>query len=582
MSDHGSGALRRALAAMALLLSIGSVARADIVWEGKRVSAWPDIADRSARATYAAPGFYPAPSGTVFGLTILVDFSDQAPAFTKAQVEDWLNKPGYSVGGGSVRDYFFDVSNGAVTFQNDVVGFYRAKQPKSHYESGTGYAGSDELWAELVEALDPMIDFSKYDNDKNGKTEAISVVYAGPSKTWGQGLWPHASGSRQVRDGVTLTRYMFTQMGNQLELYVYAHETSHMLFGWPDLYGFGDYCLMGNAQSPTNPVGINDFYRADQGWIPQVDITADTNARYAAMPNGGGFRYVNPKRNTESFFWSNVQNTGRFKSLRGSGILVLHFDRNIARNDPPNPLSLDVVEADGRSDLSATMWPRPGSAASDFYVQGGNALLSDTSMPAARWNDGSSTGLKLYEISASGTRMTFAVGTGTAPPEVLDGGVPPGADAGPSEPPTDGGAAGSVGAPTAGSAGSSQPTMDGGVAGSAGAAGNAGASGNAGTGGASGSSGGASAAGGSPATTAPVGSGAGGTAGPSAGVSGALPGTGAAPATGIAGAPSASANDEASGCAITRPGTTTSAGRSLATWLVLAVFAAWLGRNRRR
>jgi M6 family metalloprotease-like protein len=116
-------------------------------------------------------------------------------------------------------------------------------------------------------------------------------------------------------------------MGSRLELYVFCHESGHMLFGWPDLYGFGDYCLMGNAQSPTNPVGINDFYRADQGWVPQIDITPETNARYSATPNGGGFRYVNPKRNTESFFWSNVQNAGRFKSLRGSGFLVLHFDK---------------------------------------------------------------------------------------------------------------------------------------------------------------------------------------------------------------------------------------------------------------
>jgi len=52
---------------------------------------------------------------------------------------------------------------------------------------------------------------------------------------------------------------MLTQMGNRLEPYVFCHESGHMSFGWPDLYGFGDCCSMGNAQSPTNQVAINDF-----------------------------------------------------------------------------------------------------------------------------------------------------------------------------------------------------------------------------------------------------------------------------------------------------------------------------------
>src|SRR5690349_12144454 len=78
-------------------------ARADIVWEGKVVPAWPDQDD------YATPpyddddegatlyqqanrGFYPSPKGTIYGLTIVVDFSDQAPAFNKTQIDAWLNQ----------------------------------------------------------------------------------------------------------------------------------------------------------------------------------------------------------------------------------------------------------------------------------------------------------------------------------------------------------------------------------------------------------------------------------------------------------------------------------------------------------
>ncbi|HEX2869832.1 MAG TPA: M6 family metalloprotease domain-containing protein, partial [Polyangiaceae bacterium] len=323
------------LAAVLGGLALAPPAQGLIVVDGKIVDAWPEEPQPAPRhgAAFAAlnTGLYPHPSGTVYGLTLLIDFSDATPAFTKAEIDAWLNSKGYSQGGlnGSVRDYFSDESNGMVDFQNEIFGFYRAKQTKAHYESGNGYSGSDELFLEIMDYFDPLVDFSKYDNDGDGKTDAISIVYAGEAETWGQGLWPHASGSNQKRDGVTVSRYMMTNLGTSLGLYTFAHEVGHMLFGWPDLYGFGNYCIMGNGSSQKNPVGINDLYRADQGWIPLVDVTKDTNAIYSAKVNGAGYRYTNPANSKESFFWSNVKSDGRFSTIAGDGLLLLHFDKNI-------------------------------------------------------------------------------------------------------------------------------------------------------------------------------------------------------------------------------------------------------------
>ena len=346
------------LAATALLAAPSS---ALIVVDGKIVAEWPDEPRSAARGSSvvqraeAGIGFYSDPKGVVHGLTLLVDFSDASPAFSADEVEAWLNEPGFSEDGlnGSVRDYFFDNSNGVVDFQNQVVGFYRASRPKSYYEGREGYTGASELVSELLEALDDDVDFSLFDNDDDGRTEAISVVYAGEAVTWGQGLWPHSGSINQMRDGVRLNRYQMTAMEDRFVLYTFVHECGHMLFGWPDLYGFGNYCVMGNASNQSNPVGINDFYRADQGWIPFIDITAQTNARFYANVNAGGYRYVNPKRPDEAFFWSNVQNTNRWSSLRGSGLVVLHFDGDIRTNDPPAPLSLAVVQADGQRELES-------------------------------------------------------------------------------------------------------------------------------------------------------------------------------------------------------------------------------------
>jgi M6 family metalloprotease-like protein len=538
------GASVSAATVLAATALVAVPASALIVVDGKVVAEWPDAPRPAAGGSSVVLraeegiGFYPDPKGVVHGLTLLVDFSDASPAFSADEVDAWLNEPGFSEDGlnGSVRDYYFDNSNGLVDFQNEVVGFHRASRPKSYYEGREGYSGAAELVSELLAAVDDEVDFSMFDNDGDGRTEAISVVYAGEAETWGQGLWPHSGAINQMRDGVRLNRYQMTAMEDRFVLYTFVHEVGHMLFGWPDLYGFGNYCVMGNASNQSNPVGINDFYRADQGWIPFIDITAQTNARFYANVNAGGYRYVNPKRPDEAFFWSNVQNTNRWSSLRGSGLVVLHFDGDIRSNDPPAPLSLAVVQADGQRELDQTMWPEPGSEQADFYTASGNDELAANTDPSSAWNDDSASGLRLYEVSASGESMTFAVGTGTPEPGIAGGG---GALGG----------AGRAGGGTGGSGGASGVGGRGGGGAAGGTSGdvanNAGIAGQSGAGGEAGSLGGRAAAGDT------------GSAGAMASGGGALPSAGAVGALG------GTANMAASGGALTGTGGTAVGGAAV-------------------
>lgn len=449
----------------ALLAAAGSSfvapAQATIVWEGKEVAAWPDLpappaeAKSGAQLAQVSTQLFPHPSGVVRGLTILVDFSDQAAAYTKADVDAWLNEKGFSGFGlkGSVRDYFLGQSQGKVDYQNEVHGFYRAKNPKSYYQGGNGYERADELWAEVVAALDADIDYGSFDNDGDGKTEAISLLYAGGEGTFGKGLWPHAGGSNEQRDGVRLARYMMTAMNGKPTNYVFAHESGHMLFGWPDLYGVGDYCIMANRISDASPVGINDMFRADQGWIEMMDVDASTNARLASTPDSVVYRFLNPARPTEYFLWSNLHNQKEWEPIAGSGLLVWHFDKGINGNTPPEPLQLAVVQAGGSRKLGATTWPSPGSAATDLFAKSGKAELSSTTQPSTSWNNGSPSGLRIYDISAPGATMEFSIGTGPLP--AGGGGA--------------GGSAGSVGAGgMAGGGAGSGSLGGGGVAGGAG------------------------------------------------------------------------------------------------------------------
>ena len=322
------------------ILAVGLLpasAQATIVWEGKVVPAWPDLQPpANASVLYDQLGpihLFPHPSGVVKGLVILVDFSDVPATLSKDEIDAWLNSEGYGKYGltGSIRDYYLGQSNNVVDYQNEVHGYYRAKQPKSYYDGGTGYGRADELWTEVVAAMDGEIDFSLFDNDKDGKTDAIGLLYAGDEGTFGVGLWPHASNSGIRKDGVVLNRYMMAALHTKPTNYVFAHESGHMLFGWPDLYGVGDYCIMANRGSDTNPVGINDVFRVDQGWLDVVDIDQGTNASYTTAPDAPAYRYVNSARSGEYFLWSNVQPTQerRQPAYFVPGNSVCHFAQRL-------------------------------------------------------------------------------------------------------------------------------------------------------------------------------------------------------------------------------------------------------------
>ncbi len=423
-----------------IALMLPAMAFADIVYQGKRVQEWPAEAMPTFDNSRGAPqsralmkttavttkSHYAAPKGKIYSLTLLVDFSDKPAPVTVSEVEDWLNKEGFNRDGcnGSVRDYYLDVSNGQLDLTNEVYGWYRAKHPKSWYENLNGYSGSDSLMKEVFAYFDSQVDFSRYDNDKDGTTEAINIVYAGAGETWGQGLWPHSGWSSERRDGVKLTHHQMTDMPGKFSIYVFVHESGHMIFGWPDLYWYGDYCTMGNRANDWNPVVINDFYRADQGWIPFVDITdEDVNnvtSLEVSKPGEFCYRYKNPNRpDKEGLVWSYVQNKGRNKVLAGSGLLMQHYDFSIEGNSSADKLGLRIVHASAAgktSDAVTDQWPSPGSTANTFFKSGTYAEFSDDAYPAIRWYNGSKTGLKITDIGTPGETLTFCIGENCSEP----------------------------------------------------------------------------------------------------------------------------------------------------------------------
>lgn len=357
--------------------------------------------------------YFARPKGVFHGLTLLVDFSDQ-PAVRKVQeVDDWLNKLGFNVDGnnGSVRDFFLDISNQQFDYQNKVYGYYRASHPKVWYDTlnngGLNYRGSDSLLKEVLDYFDPTVDFSEFDNNGDNFTDAINIVYTGPQGVFSRGLWPHTSSVGQQRDGVVLVQYQMTNLTGTFTLGTFAHESGHMIFGWPDLYYFGDYCLMGEGAtvSPKDPVPVNDFYRAAQGWIPYINVNEGTILSTEIAASAIGYNFPNPNNPKEGYFWSYEQAWRRRSYMGGTGILIIHYNMNeIMGNTSPTRLQLRLMEASGSTALLLDKMPNPGHYVTDFFNSTNADHFTD-----ATWYDGAPTGLKLMKIGNPGATISFSL-----------------------------------------------------------------------------------------------------------------------------------------------------------------------------
>lgn len=124
------------------------------------------------------------PTGAWRALAILVQFNDK-PAQVSASSFDGLLFGNYS---GSLRDYYKVVSYNNLDLVTvnipSTLGWATAPQSYSYYVNGHNGMGayphnSQRLVEDLVKALDPVIDFSQYDNNHDGFVDALFIVHAG-------------------------------------------------------------------------------------------------------------------------------------------------------------------------------------------------------------------------------------------------------------------------------------------------------------------------------------------------------------------------------------------------------------------
>ncbi|MFH1679156.1 MAG: M6 family metalloprotease domain-containing protein [Candidatus Eisenbacteria bacterium] len=320
------------------------------------------------------------PSDTGVVLVLLCQWEDD-PADTIAHPPEAYDTLLFSEGfvdPGSMREYFLEVSYGSYWIEGDIVGWLTRPT----------YISS--LWfTDFLEAADPFVDFSDYDRDGDGYTDAVWIFHAGPGEEETHDpdhIWSYAvyGLDYMTDDGVIVDRYSCNPEehadGSIITIRVGAHEASHVL-GLPDLYDYDskldtvtyytpndandhpmvDWCLMGYGGynimayvTRPDPSHLCAWSKKQLGWVTPIVLSQPAHRIPLPETNTNPFacRISRPGTTKEYFLIENrnANSSSKFDHLDGdfsayfhwftqganekdSGILIYHVDDNMSRNN---------------------------------------------------------------------------------------------------------------------------------------------------------------------------------------------------------------------------------------------------------
>ncbi|AOE50141.1 M6 family metalloprotease domain-containing protein [Kangiella sediminilitoris] len=376
-------------------------------------------------------------SGNVRGLTIIIQFPDEPATLSRSQVDNYLNDLNYNEFGNdtSIRGYFQSVSGGQLDYTNTVTRYYTAEHKKSYYtdDDYQSHIKSRELITEALSWLENTegFDFSTLTTDANGYIMGLNILYSGATDSaWSRGLWPHMGRLQPTfcADNVCTDRYQISNMGNELKIGVFAHETGHLLARWPDLYDYdgssfgsaGAFDLMGLGSVGTdtikNPVPPNGFFRYLAGWDTVIELNPELNAD---APQGelshtseshSLYRWTNPARQEEAFYIENIHQSGQNELQPDSGLAIWHIDPDGDNNNEWLPY-VQLEHADGSRDPENKV---NSGDATDLFDTGSFELTVPNSEEIggtnSTWSTGADSGLAIKDINALGVTAYFNVG----------------------------------------------------------------------------------------------------------------------------------------------------------------------------
>ena len=384
----------------------------------------------SPKLTSATNGYM----GERKGLVILVNFKDVSfsEENDKALFHRITNEKGFAEGDfqGSVRDYFYDQSQGKFDLTFDIVGPVTLSRNMKYYGQNTS-SGDDryvgKMVTEVLELVDDQVDFSRYDWSGDGQVEQFVIIYAGYGEQDGgssETVWAHEwtlseaqlyndGNGPQVLDGVVVDTYACCQELDYITKKVagigtICHEFGHCL-GFPDFYnteysgGWGMDCwdLMDYGAYNCNgfvPAGFSTWERWETGWKEPIELSEEMEVTdmKPLQDDGDGYIIYNHSNPNEYFIFENRQQTQWDQGLPGSGMLILHVDydedawySNTVNNDPKLQ-RMTWVAADNEYQVKGrglSTYLSEKGLANDLFPYNNVTAFNGTSNPAALFHN---------------------------------------------------------------------------------------------------------------------------------------------------------------------------------------------------
>ncbi|MGD1049185.1 MAG: M6 family metalloprotease domain-containing protein, partial [Candidatus Krumholzibacteriaceae bacterium] len=220
---------------------------------------------------------------------------------------------------GTMHQYWSEVSHGLFNLSGTVYDWVPLSEPESYYTGGVyqgltpGYSHTGDMIKEILDALDPSVDFGQYDNDgpdgipnsgdDDGYVDVLLVLHPtfgaecngySPhmwSHSWTYHSWPVSGGQPYTTNDpaagggfIKIDDYIIVPSVScetgMIEIGVICHELGHAL-GLPDLYdpsgyssGIGYWGLMGigNWNTPSSPAHLCGWSLDQLGWLNPVEI----------------------------------------------------------------------------------------------------------------------------------------------------------------------------------------------------------------------------------------------------------------------------------------------------------------------
>jgi immune inhibitor A len=381
------------------------------------------------------------PTGDIHALALLIDFDDNHANTSKDHYQDLLFSDGSNNNDkASLKDYFKIVSNGKVNFVGQISGWHRMPNPYSYYTNnssgtdGTAYPRNAKKMVEdavtIAKEKDNTIEWDRYDLNGDGFIEALYIIHAGPggeTQRTREGrlnsIWSHKWVTQKpvkVTNKTTVAPYLTVPEDGRLG--VFAHETGHLVFGWPDLYdactdgdrtaAVGQWCLMGAGswnRNGDNPAYPSAWCRYAQGWTKHTRIN---NNREINVPCAEDIDevYMIPIKNTNTeYFMVECRRKDKFDSdIPGEGMLIYHIDEKAENNCNENHLAVGVIQADGNRDLQGLNGNK-GDDGDPFPGRSSRTFLNSDDYPNTLDYSNRPTNISISNITWDGRRGVAAI-----------------------------------------------------------------------------------------------------------------------------------------------------------------------------